>query len=284
MDRGSSYPSIFRGARSSSPLSLGERLLLCESAVSCISTSFRVWYWFLSGMVGFSAFLIRSVGVVLLGAWAAGFVGFVLDVKRSVCVGFWTWSFLPARSVWDPVVQTTGLSRVSQVQSVWHSTDLVKNLCNFSIAKGGYRRHGKIYHPPCLCEIARNNSFWPQMLPALVLEVLYLRKHLLDVVSNCMRVQQRELLGAVHSVLHFRHYLEGRHFQLYTDHAALIPLLTKKDNKHRWARWALDIQQFSFTTHVAGKSIFMNGPDTLSRYSVQMLLPCPDVTTLTNQA
>ena len=94
----------------------------------------------------------------------------------------------------------------------------------------------------------------------------YLRKHLLDVVSNCMRgttVQQRELLEAVHSILHFRHYLEGRHFQLYTDHAALIPLLTKKDNQHRWACWALDIQQFSFTTHVAGKSILMNGPDTL---------------------
>ena len=175
-------------------------------------------------------------------------------------------------------MQTTGLSRVSQVQSVWHSTDLVKNLCNFSIAKGGYRWHGKIYHPPCLCEIARNNSFWPQIWPQIIpaLEVLYLRKHLLDVVSNRMRgttVQKRELLGAVHSVLHFRHYLEGRHFQLYTDHAALIPLLTKKDNQHRWARWALDIQQFSFTTHVAGKSIFMNGPDTLSRYSPQTSLP-----------
>ena len=33
-----------------------------------VSTSFRVWYRFLTGMVGFSAFLIRSVGVVLF--WA----------------------------------------------------------------------------------------------------------------------------------------------------------------------------------------------------------------------
>ena len=88
---------------------------------------------------------------------------------------------------------------------------------------------------------------------------------------------ERELLGVVYSVLHFRHYLEGRHFQLYTDHAALIPLLTKKDNQHRWARWALDIQQFSFTiTHVAGKSKLMNGPDTLSRR------PYPDQPGLTN--
>ena len=90
------------------------------------------------------------------------------------------------------------------------------------------------------------------------------QKAFAGIVSNCMRgttVQQRELLEAVHSILHFRHYLESRHFQLYTDHAALIPLLTKKDNQHRWACWALDIQQFSFTTHVAGKSILMNGPD-----------------------
>ena len=88
---------------------------------------------------------------------------------------------------------------------------------------------------------------------------------------------ERELLGVVYSVLHFRHYLEGRHFQLYTDHAALIPLLTKKDNQHRWARWALDIQQFSFTiTHVAGKSKLMNGPDTLSRRTY------PDQPGLTN--
>ena len=88
---------------------------------------------------------------------------------------------------------------------------------------------------------------------------------------------ERELLGVVYSVLHFRHYLEGRHFQLYTDHAALIPLLTKKDNQHRWARWALDIQQFSFTiTHEAGKSKMMNGPDTLSRR------PYPDQPGLTN--
>ena len=88
---------------------------------------------------------------------------------------------------------------------------------------------------------------------------------------------ERELLGVVYSVLHFRHYLEGRHFQLFTDHAALIPLLTKKDNQHRWARWALDIQQFSFTiTHAAGKSKLMNGPDTLSRR------PYPDQPGLTN--
>lgn len=75
---------------------------------------------------------------------------------------------------------------------------------------------------------------------------------------------ERELLAVVYGVLHFRHYLENRHFKLYTDHAALVPLLTKRDLKNRWARWALDIQQFSFTIeHCKGSSNIP--PDIMSR-------------------
>ena len=77
---------------------------------------------------------------------------------------------------------------------------------------------------------------------------------------------QRELLAAVYAVEYFRHYLEGSHFHLYTDHQALIQLLTKPDNKHLWARWALRIQQYDFTIHhLKGK---LNVPaDILSRRS-----------------
>ena len=75
---------------------------------------------------------------------------------------------------------------------------------------------------------------------------------------------QREMLGVVFAVEYFRHYLEGKHFQLYTDHQALIHMLTKSENKNMWARWALKIQQFSFTIrHLKGK---LNIPsDALSR-------------------
>ena len=75
---------------------------------------------------------------------------------------------------------------------------------------------------------------------------------------------QREMLGVVFAVEYFRHYLEGKHFELYTDHQALIHMLTKSDNKHMWARWALKIQQFSFTIkHIKGK---LNIPsDAMSR-------------------
>ena len=38
----------------------------------------------------------------------------------------------------------------------------------------------------------------------------------------------RELLGCFKSVRHFKHMLEGRNFTLYTDHASLVPSMTKK--------------------------------------------------------
>ena len=41
-----------------------------------------------------------------------------------------------------------------------------------------------------------------------------LRKH-----EKNYNTTERELLGVVYAVQHFRHYLENRHFKLYTDHA-----------------------------------------------------------------
>ena len=38
----------------------------------------------------------------------------------------------------------------------------------------------------------------------------------------------RELLGCFKSIRHFKHMLEGRPFTLYTDHASLVPSMTKK--------------------------------------------------------
>ena len=40
----------------------------------------------------------------------------------------------------------------------------------------------------------------------------------------------RELLGCFKSVRHFRHMIEGRKFTLYTDHASLVPSMTKKSD------------------------------------------------------
>ena len=51
---------------------------------------------------------------------------------------------------------------------------------------------------------------------------------------------------------------------IYTDHQALIHMLTKSENKNMWARWALKIQQFQFDIHhIRGK---LNVPsDVMSR-------------------
>ena len=47
----------------------------------------------------------------------------------------------------------------------------------------------------------------------------------------------RELLAAYHAIKHFRHYLEGHPFTMYTDHrplttALMIVLLVKQDSYH----------------------------------------------------
>ena len=65
---------------------------------------------------------------------------------------------------------------------------------------------------------------------------------------------QRELLGVVFAIESYRHYLEDRKFQLYTDHQPLISLLKKPDAKHMLSRWALKIQQFQYEVqHLKGK-------------------------------
>jgi hypothetical protein len=48
----------------------------------------------------------------------------------------------------------------------------------------------------------------------------------------------------VFSIKKFRSYLVGTKVILYTDHAALKYLLTKKDAKPRLIRWILLLQEF----------------------------------------
>ncbi len=59
-------------------------------------------------------------------------------------------------------------------------------------------------------------------------------------------VIQRECLAVVYAVKQFRHYLLGRPFQLYTDHAPLQWLSGQK-MEGMLCRWALALQEFDFT-------------------------------------
>jgi len=55
---------------------------------------------------------------------------------------------------------------------------------------------------------------------------------------------EKELLAVVYAIDKFRSYLVGAKVIIYTDHAALKYLLTKKDAKPRLLRWILLLQEF----------------------------------------
>jgi hypothetical protein len=55
---------------------------------------------------------------------------------------------------------------------------------------------------------------------------------------------ENELLVGVFAIEMFRSYLVGAKIIVYTDHAALKYLLTKKDAKPRLIRWILLLQEF----------------------------------------
>lgn len=75
---------------------------------------------------------------------------------------------------------------------------------------------------------------------------------------------ERECLSVIWAVEKLRHYLEGTHFTVVTDHASLIWLNRLKDPTGRLARWAIRLQPFNYTIiHRKGKENIV--PDYLSR-------------------
>ena len=77
-------------------------------------------------------------------------------------------------------------------------------------------------------------------------------------------IAEKEALAVLNGIKQFTHYLQGHHFVICTDHAALKWLMSIKEPTGRLARWALTIQQFSFTIkHRSGKT--HGNADALSR-------------------
>ena len=74
-----------------------------------------------------------------------------------------------------------------------------------------------------------------------------------------------EMLAAVWAVRAFNYYLRGAQFTLVTDHSPLVFLMTNNDLQGQYARWALILQEYSFTiAHRPGAK--HQNADTLSRY------------------
>lgn len=79
-----------------------------------------------------------------------------------------------------------------------------------------------------------------------------------------LTVTEKECLAVIWSVEKLRHYLEGVHFKIITDHYSLLWLHNLKDPQGRLARWALRLQPYDYELiHRKGKEHVV--PDFLSR-------------------
>ncbi|KAI3755784.1 hypothetical protein L1987_55590 [Smallanthus sonchifolius] len=74
--------------------------------------------------------------------------------------------------------------------------------------------------------------------------VIYYASRTLDHAQSNYSTTEKELLAIVFALEKFRQYLLGTKVIVYSDHAALRYLMTKKDAKPRLIRWVLLLQEF----------------------------------------
>ena len=74
--------------------------------------------------------------------------------------------------------------------------------------------------------------------------VIYYSSKTLNDAQRNYTTTEKELLAIVYALDKFRPYLLGSHTVIFTDHAAIRFLLSKKETKQRLIRWILLLQEF----------------------------------------
>ena len=87
--------------------------------------------------------------------------------------------------------------------------------------------------------------------------VIYYASKLLDEAQINYTTTEKELLAIVYAFDNFRAYLVGQKVIVYSDHAALRYLLSKKDAKPRLLRWILMLQEFDWEVRILSQIIYL---------------------------
>ena len=93
--------------------------------------------------------------------------------------------------------------------------------------------------------------------------ICYLSRKLLDRETRYAMIE-KECLAVVWALSRVRYYLYGRHFEVVTDPNPLAWLNSVRGSNHRLERWALSLQEYSFTIRARTGKLNANA-DALSR-------------------
>src|SRR6201996_6426791 len=96
--------------------------------------------------------------------------------------------------------------------------------------------------------------------------IAYLSKKLSSTEQN-WPAHEQELCAVVYALKHWKYYLLGSRFDVYTDSIALKTIMTQKNLSRKQFRWVMELQEFlPFNViHVSGKRNVV--ADALSRHA-----------------
>src|ERR1700676_3314879 len=96
--------------------------------------------------------------------------------------------------------------------------------------------------------------------------IAYLSKKLSGAEQN-WPAHEQELFAVVNALKHWKHYLLGSRFDVYTDSIALKTIMTQRNLSRKQFRWVMELQEFlPFNViHVSGKKNVI--VDALSRHA-----------------